>query len=34
LLDISDENKRKQFISEYTQTRKENIEWDFYKFPE
>ena len=34
LLDITDENKRKKFISEYTSTRKENIEWDFYKFSE
>ncbi len=32
LLDISDWNKRKQFISEYVKTRKESIEWDFIKF--
>lgn len=32
LLDISDESKRKTFIKEYTQTRKENIERDFVRF--
>lgn len=34
LLDITDEKKRKDFIREYTNTRKENIERDFIRFEE
>lgn len=32
LLDISEESKRKEFVREYTNTRKENIERDFVRF--
>lgn len=34
ILDIKDKNKRKSFASEYKQKRTEEIEYEYYKFPE